>query len=155
MIQKIRHAGIPIYTGIKSIEALGNSKFEKIRFKNGTKYEELSAGLLLLHNGVVPNVQITRQLGCEHRWYDLQRYWEPVVDDWGNTSLDGVSIAGDCGRISGSSISEFTTIHKYFTTQFIAKNKVTQMQTNQLKIHFIFRFDNYLYVFWMEKIYLV
>ena len=31
MIQKIRHAGIPIYTGIKSIEALGKSKFEKVR----------------------------------------------------------------------------------------------------------------------------
>ena len=101
MIQKIRQAGIPIYTGIKSIEALGKSKFEKVRLKNGTEFVELSARILLLHNGVVTNVQITRQLGCEHRWYELQRYWEPVADDWGNTSLDGVSIAGDCGRIWG------------------------------------------------------
>ena len=142
MIQKIRHAGIPIYTGIKSIEALGKSQFEKVRLKNGTEFVELSAGILLLHNGVVPNVQITRQLGCEHRWYDLQRYWEPVVDDWGNTSLDGVSIAGDCGRISGSSISEFTghlaaldTVYKIGAISRGERNRFSHPHRKELSHH--------------------
>ena len=142
MIQKIRHAGIPIYTGIKSIEALGKSQFEKVRLKNGTEFVELSAGILLLHNGVVPNVQITRQLGCEHRWYDLQRYWEPVVDDWGNTSLDGVSIAGDCGRISGSSISEFTghlaaldTVYKIGAISRVERNRFSHPHRKELSHH--------------------
>ena len=107
MLHKIRSAGIQIYSGINGMEALGNSKFEKVRFKIGEQTIEKSSGMLLLHNGVVPNLQITRLLGCEHRWYDLQRYWEPVHDEWGNTSVDRISIAGDCGRISGASISEF------------------------------------------------
>ena len=142
MMQKIKNAGIPIYTGIKSIEALGKSKFEKVRFKNGTEFIELSAGMLLLHNGVVPNIQITRQLGCEHRWYELQRYWEPVVDDWGNTSLDGVSIAGDCGKISGSSISELTgnlaaldTVYKIGAISKVKRNQFSQPHRKELSYH--------------------
>ena len=95
MLWKLRTSGIPIYTGIQEIEALGNSKLEKVRFKKGMKHPEVSADLLLLHNGVVPNVQITRQLACDHSWYDVQRYWEPIVDDWGNTSMERTAVAGD------------------------------------------------------------
>jgi len=106
LLWKIRKAGIPIYSGIQNIEALGSSKLEKVRISKSGKFFDVKADLLLLHNGVVPNVQITRNLGCEHRWYDVQRYWEPIVDDWGNTSVDDVSIAGDCGRVAGAAISE-------------------------------------------------
>ena len=142
MLQKIRSARIPIYNGIKTLEALGNSKFEKVRFKFGGEFVELSAGFLLLHNGVVPNVQISRQLGCEHRWYDLQRYWEPVVDEWGCTSIDGVSTAGDCGRISGSSISEFTghvaaldTVYKMGTISKDERNLLSVPYRKELSHH--------------------
>ena len=90
LLWKIRKAGIPIYSGIQNIEALGSSKLEKVRISKSGKFFDVKADLLLLHNGVVPNVQITRNLGCEHRWYDVQRYWEPIVDDWGNTSVDVV-----------------------------------------------------------------
>jgi bacterioferritin-associated ferredoxin len=106
LLWKIRKAGIPFYSGIQNIEALGSSKLEKVRIGKSGKFFDVKADLLLLHNGVVPNVQITRNLGCEHRWYDVQRYWEPIVDDWGNTSVDHVSIAGDCGRVAGAAISE-------------------------------------------------
>ncbi|MDG1860118.1 MAG: NAD(P)/FAD-dependent oxidoreductase [SAR324 cluster bacterium] len=108
MLWKLRTSGIPIYTGIQEIEALGNSKLEKVRFKKGMKHPEVSADLLLLHNGVVPNVQITRQLACDHSWYDVQRYWEPIVDDWGNTSMERTAVAGDCGRVSGAVVSEIS-----------------------------------------------
>jgi hypothetical protein len=106
LLWKIRKAGIPFYSGIQNIEALGASKLEKVRIGKSGKFFDVTADLLLLHNGVVPNVQITRNLGCEHRWYDVQRYWEPIVDDWGNTSVEHVSIAGDCGRVAGAAISE-------------------------------------------------
>jgi len=106
LLWKIRKSGIPFYSGVQNIEALGSSKLEKVRIGKSGKSFDVKADLLLLHNGVVPNVQITRNLGCEHRWYDVQRYWEPLVDDWGNTSVDHVSIAGDCGRVAGAAISE-------------------------------------------------
>ena len=108
LLWKIRNAGIPIYTGVESLEALGNPTLKQVRFKKGENSTELPAEMLLLHHGVVPNIQITRQLGCVHRWYGIQRYWEPLVDEWGNTSITGVSIAGDCGRVSGAAISEYS-----------------------------------------------
>ena len=102
MIWKLRKAGIKMVSGVQTIEALGTQKLEQVRFRKGSMTETLGADLLLLHHGVVPNVQITRLLGCEHQWYEQQRYWEPKVDEWGNTSVKGVSIAGDCGRVAGS-----------------------------------------------------
>lgn len=108
MIWKLRKAGIRIIKGIQSIEAIGKEKLEHVRFIKGIKSETLKSDLLLLHHGVVPNVQMTRLLGCEHHWYEQQRYWEPKVDKWGNTSVEGVSIAGDCGRIAGSQVAKFS-----------------------------------------------
>ena len=142
MLHKIRSAGIQIYSGINGMEALGNSKFEKVRFKIGEHTLEKSSGMLLLHNGVVPNLQITRQLGCEHRWYDLQRYWEPVHDEWGNTSVDKISIAGDCGRISGASISEFNgyvsaldTVYKIGVISKNERNRLSLPYRKELSKH--------------------
>ena len=142
MLHKIRSAGIQIYSGINGMEALGNSKFEKVRFKLGEHTLEKSSGMLLLHNGVVPNLQITRLLGCEHRWYDLQRYWEPVHDEWGNTSIDRISIAGDCGRISGASISEFNgyvsaldTVYKIGAISRNERNRLSLPYRKELSKH--------------------
>ena len=98
--------------------------------------------MLLLHNGVVPNLQITRLLGCEHSWYDLQRYWEPVHDEWGNTSVDRISIAGDCGRISGASISEFNgyvsaldTVYKIGVISRNERNRLSLPYRKELSKH--------------------
>ena len=142
MLHKIRSAGIQIYSGINGMEALGNSKFEKVRFKIGANTLEKSSGMLLLHNGVVPNLQITRQLGCEHRWYDLQRYWEPVQDEWGNTSVDRISTAGDCGRISGAFVSELNgyisgldTVYKIGAISRNERNRLSLPYRKELSKH--------------------
>jgi NADPH-dependent 2,4-dienoyl-CoA reductase/sulfur reductase-like enzyme len=55
---------------------------------------------------VVPNTQITRQLECEHVWDPIQRYWKPRLDPWGNTTVDGVAVAGDTGGIYGAAAAE-------------------------------------------------
>ena len=60
------------------------------------------ADLLLLHDGIIPSVQITRALGCAHAWDDAQRCWKPVTDAWGVTSLANVLAAGDGAGIGGA-----------------------------------------------------
>jgi len=130
MIWKLRKAGVRIVTGIQSIEAIGTEKLEQVRFTKGIKSETLKSDLLLLHHGVVPNVQMTRLLGCEHEWYEEQRYWEPRVDKWGNTSIEGVSIAGDCGRIAGSQVAEVSghlaALDALYQLKIISKQKRDQ-----------------------------
>ena len=62
----------------------------------------LGADNLLLHQGVVPNVNLAMSVGVEHRWSDVQACWTPVVDAHGATSIAGLFIAGDGAGIAGA-----------------------------------------------------
>jgi len=106
MKRKIRRSGTPIYRNVKHIEADGRDAVQCVRFFSNGASREIKADTLLLHNGVVPDTQITLLLECEHNWYDVQRYWQPVVDRWGNTRLSGVRVAGDAAGISGAKAAE-------------------------------------------------
>ncbi len=64
------------------------------------------ADLLLLHQGVVPNVDFAGALGCALRWNDAQACFEPVVDDWGGATVADVFIAGDGGGIAGADAAQ-------------------------------------------------
>ena len=75
---------------------------ERVRFTSGGESHELPAASLLLHEGVVPNPQLTRLIGCDHRWNAAQRCFHPVLDPWGESSVPGIFVAGDGGGIAGA-----------------------------------------------------
>jgi NADPH-dependent 2,4-dienoyl-CoA reductase/sulfur reductase-like enzyme len=102
MRNRLRKAGVPIFSAVHDLSAIGGERVETVRFRRRGASHEIATSLLLLHQGVVPNVQITRQLGCEHAWDEAQRCWRPALDEWGNTSLDGIAVAGDGGGIAGA-----------------------------------------------------
>ena len=66
----------------------------------------LRADLLVLHQGMVPDVNLGSALGCAHRWNDAQACFEPVVDAWGGSTLPGVFFAGDAAGIAGAAAAE-------------------------------------------------
>lgn len=97
-IWRIRRAGIPVIRA-RELAAQGTDRLTGI-VVDGREYP---ADLLLLHDGVVPNTQITRALpGCAHIWDRSQAAFRPILDGWGNTSLDGLLVAGDGGGIGGA-----------------------------------------------------
>ena len=102
MRRRIRDAGVPILSAIRGLAAEGGTRIKEVRFRHRGATRVLPVDTLLLHEGVVPNVQITRQLGCEHEWVAPQRYWRPVLDDWYRTGVSGVSVAGDSAGIFGA-----------------------------------------------------
>lgn len=108
MQQKIRKSGIPIYRNVKNLEAHGSDSFEYVRFQNSGRTQEVYADTLLLHNGLVPDTQMTFLVDSKHEWYDVQRYWRPLVDRWGNSSVNGVGIAGDTAGIAGANAAEIS-----------------------------------------------
>ncbi len=61
---QVRQAGIPVHSGICGLRAEGTSKLEAVCFTQRGQPQMLTAETLLLHEGVVPNTQLTRQLGC-------------------------------------------------------------------------------------------
>lgn len=108
MRRRVDRAGVPIHAGVSDLAAIGSGKVEAIRFARGGMIGEIPVSTLLLHQGVVPNVQVTRQLGCDHVWDAAQRCWRPALDDWGNTSIDGIAVAGDGGGIAGAGAAALT-----------------------------------------------
>ncbi|HEY0183240.1 MAG TPA: NAD(P)/FAD-dependent oxidoreductase [Rhodopila sp.] len=83
-----------------------NLRAVSFRIRDGWRTEP--ADLLLLHDGVIPSVQITRALGCAHTWSDTQRCWQPVVDASGRTSVPGIMVAGDGAGIGGAAAAELS-----------------------------------------------
>lgn len=108
MRREIRAAGVPIHSGVKNLAAVGDGRVQSVTFSRGVAQTELSADTLLLHFGVAPNTQITRQVFCEHEWYEPQRYWRPKRDEWGATSQDAIAVAGDGGGIDGANAAALT-----------------------------------------------
>lgn len=103
---KVKRAGVPVYTGCSELAVTGKEQAEGLRFTCHGKKQEVAAATVLLHEGVIPNLRLTQLLNCEHEWYAPQRYWKPVLDQWGRTSVPGVSVAGDGGGIAGGQVAE-------------------------------------------------
>jgi len=98
LIGEVKRAGIPIVRGVGDLAAFGRDRIEKIAWNGG----ELAADLMLLHEGVIPNTQISLALQLDHRWDANQLCWRPMVDAWGVASVPAIAIAGDGGGIAGA-----------------------------------------------------
>jgi NADPH-dependent 2,4-dienoyl-CoA reductase/sulfur reductase-like enzyme len=66
------------------------------------RLEHMPADHLLLHHGVIPNVNLAMSVGIPHTWDDIQVCWTPVVDGFGTTPVEGIAIAGDGAGIAGA-----------------------------------------------------
>ncbi len=105
-IRDLRRAGVRMIRDARDLAAEGGERVETLCFDHGGRRRRIDCGLLLLHQGVVPNVQITRALGCAHDWDELQLCWRPRTDAWGNTEIDGIAVAGDGAGIAGAVAAE-------------------------------------------------
>ncbi|MBV9151571.1 MAG: FAD-dependent oxidoreductase [Alphaproteobacteria bacterium] len=94
----LRRAGIPVRHDVRGLRALGRDRVERVVWDGG----EIAVDYLLLHEGVIPNTQISLALQLTHDWDTAQLCWRPVVDEWGRTSLPNIAIAGDGAGIAGA-----------------------------------------------------
>src|SRR5204862_7428037 len=86
----VRRAGIPVRHGARGLRALGRTRLERVVWDGG----EIAAEHLFLHEGVIPNTQISLALPLVHDWDDAQLCWQPRVDEWGCGCLPAIAIAG-------------------------------------------------------------
>ena len=98
LIAELRRAGIPIRRQVAGLRAIGRDRVEGVAWDGG----ELPADHLLLHEGVIPNIQISLALGLAHDWDEAQWCWRPSLDQWGNSSVATIAVAGDGGGIAGA-----------------------------------------------------
>ena len=100
MMKEVR-AKVPVVTRVSELAAAGDGRLVTVTYVAGGRRETIPTRLLLLHQGVVPNVNLAMAAGVEHRWDDSQLCWSPMLDRNGSTSVEGIAIAGDGAGIGG------------------------------------------------------
>jgi NADPH-dependent 2,4-dienoyl-CoA reductase/sulfur reductase-like enzyme len=94
--------GMRIVGGVTGLRALGDGRMREVAYRRGALEERLACDLLLLHQGVVPNINLSNAAGCAQDWDEGRLAWVPRVDEWFLSSVPGVSIAGDGAGIAGA-----------------------------------------------------
>lgn len=106
LLRAIRTAGVQHVKHVEALRVIGSTQAEGIEYVVDGRTARIDTALVLLHQGVIPNTQITRSIGCEHEWDEAQLCWRPKTDAWGETSLPGIFVAGDGAGIAGALAAE-------------------------------------------------
>ncbi len=102
-LRRIRAAGIPVVRNVRRLAANGTDALESVRYETASGAQKtISAQLLLVHEGVIPSIHMPLAFGCAYRWQEDQRCFAPIVDEWGESSVAALSIAGDGAGIGGA-----------------------------------------------------
>lgn len=96
------HRKVPVISGVQDIAISGQDRAEKLRYRTRNGAHEIAADTVLLHQGVIPAINLASAAGCELVWDQEQRCFRPLTDDCGRTSLAGVFCAGDGAGIGGA-----------------------------------------------------
>ncbi len=94
---------VRVVAGVSWLAAEGDGRVERVAFRRGAgEVERMEADLLLLHQGVVPNINLAAAAGCRHGWDERQLCFRPELDEWLASSVPCISIAGDGAGIGGA-----------------------------------------------------
>lgn len=105
MLREVR-SKVRIVKHVARIEAHGEGQLERVTWETTRGQRgEMAIRLLLLHQGVVPNVNLAMSAGAAHDWDTLQLCWRPRLDDDGHSTVPGIYIAGDGAGIGGVSVA--------------------------------------------------
>ena len=102
LMRSLRVAGIAHYTGAEQLAVEGEEAATALTFTAAGKSVRIASRCVLLHQGVVPNIQFSQSLRARHEWDVDQLCFSPVVDAWGELDVPGVYVAGDGAGIGGA-----------------------------------------------------
>jgi NADPH-dependent 2,4-dienoyl-CoA reductase/sulfur reductase-like enzyme len=104
--RKLRASGIRIVRGVSELKATGDGKLETLQYTDAKgATATVPATTLLVHEGVIPSMHAALSLDCESVWNDAQDCYVPTLDAWGESSIDGLFIAGDGAGIAGAKVA--------------------------------------------------
>ncbi len=106
LLTHLRAGRVPFFRTDEAVNILGSDRVRGVSFIHKGQRIELTVDTVLLHHGVIPNVQITRMLRLEHRWDVDQQTWKPCCDGHGRSSNPSITICGDGAGIAGALAAE-------------------------------------------------
>ncbi|WP_114949040.1 NAD(P)/FAD-dependent oxidoreductase [Microvirga calopogonii] len=87
---------------VSALSAEGEGELTQVVWTARGQRQRMPADLLLLHQGVVPNINFSNAAGCKHEWDETQLAFRPQVDNWYESTVPGIAIAGDGAGIHGA-----------------------------------------------------
>lgn len=88
--------------GVTGLAAEGTGRLAAVRLERAGAAETIACDTLLLHQGVIPSVNLANAAGCAHDFDEAQHCWAPRLDAWFGSSVQGIAIAGDGAGIGGA-----------------------------------------------------
>ena len=101
LLQEINER-VPIHHDVVELAALGNERLASVRFTANKRTTTLIADTLLLHQGIVPDLNLADSLGCALAWDETLAGWTARIDTWGESSVAGAYLAGDGASVAGA-----------------------------------------------------
>jgi NADPH-dependent 2,4-dienoyl-CoA reductase/sulfur reductase-like enzyme len=99
----LHRSGMPFIRNVREVEAVGKGRIEGVSYRDRTGASAtIPVEMLLVHEGVVPNIHMPLSMDCDMAWHDSQECFSPIVDSWGESSRPGLFIAGDGAGIAGA-----------------------------------------------------
>lgn len=112
-VAQLARRRIPLMRGWTLFEARGTSQVEAAvigrvdrdwRAIKGTE-KTLEVDTICLGYGLVPSTELSRLIGCEHRYEPKLGGWIPAHDEYRETSIPSVFVAGDGAGVAGSLVA--------------------------------------------------
>ncbi len=112
-VRGIRKAGVPLLRRHIILEARGGSQVEAAVIAEVDRdwrpiartQRVLEVDTICLGYGLVPSVELTRLVGCRHRYAPDLGGWIPVRNEDMETSIQGVFAVGDGAGVAGSAMA--------------------------------------------------
>ncbi|GGE45673.1 D-nopaline dehydrogenase [Agaricicola taiwanensis] len=103
----LQRQGFPIIRQVTELRAEGEGRLQRLSYRTANgRGDSVPAEVLLVHEGIVPNIHAPLALGCDIRWHEGQHCYVPVLDEWGEASQANVFIVGDGAGIGGMEACE-------------------------------------------------
>lgn len=96
----------PFISGVNDVRVTGEAAATGVEYLRKGKWSQLDSRHVLLHQGIVPNINISLAAGCKSHWNEQQACWIIEVDDWYQSSIPGIFVAGDGASIGGGAVAE-------------------------------------------------
>lgn len=98
---KFRKHKIKVYSFCKNIKLEGNGKLESVSFNN----ENIKTDIAFIHNGLIPNINLQLQAGCDYQYNHHKRSIDIKVDQFYQSSQRNIVVLGDGQSIKGVDIA--------------------------------------------------
>ncbi|MEM1343000.1 MAG: NAD(P)/FAD-dependent oxidoreductase [Pseudomonadota bacterium] len=91
-----------VVRGVEALRIEGTAHAEAIVWQTRHTEGRIESPHIFLHQGVVPQTNLSMAAGLTHDWHEGQQAWHPRTDPWGAASVPGLFVAGDGAGIDGA-----------------------------------------------------